>query len=91
MYILIVHCCIYNFSSTETAVLLLKLISMPYLKLWLLDNTFYVQILCLGDACVNVASVTHAGRSFYYDFTSSFCLERREYIKNMLVYANRAI
>ena len=63
MYTLIVHCCIYNFSGTETAVLLLELISMPYLKLWLLDYTFYVQILCL-DACVNVASVTHAGRSF---------------------------
>ena len=28
---------------------------------------------------------------FYYDFISSFCLEWREYIKNMVFYANCAI
>ena len=43
--------------------LVIKLISMPYLKLWLLDYAFYVQILCLVRACVNTASVRHAGRS----------------------------
>ena len=50
-------------------------------------SKYYVSLIRVWMLQVWHTRVDH----FYYDLTSSFCLERREYIKNLVVYANRAI